>query len=685
MKTFSYYLKTVLCFALLLCGKAAFAQHPFPSSGAPIFGVPAGVTCGQLKDPDKTIWFKVNGSMVAAPHDQMFGKVPAGSKVDVNFNVPKPGANGFNRYTLVTYTVSPNGVRLIYDYQSNAYFSDKPSTGSSNQQLALVPTCKFEVYWVKGCVIKTFTLPPATPVTTTGPTGNPYGTNVLRFANGGSGVCNTCPVIVGTNNCVSFRLLEVIDDPIALEKELIFSVINNVNTINNNCGAFPYIGDVLFSKIAPTHVSNNQPYSFRYNYQLGPVIPNYPIKPLSFVFDQRNNHDLVGFDQYQSEIFRFKVTNAEFLRLSNLAPADPQPEICAELSDKHPEPHNTLPPLYCANIDFSDCAPCETVIDDPCEKEDCCFNYVLLTETNLNDPTESTIGFEVTNLCGTMVTEVNITLPVGAPTATLDPVATPAAIETFTPNTATPNLLRFLATPGLPSWDAAGETMLFRYDLPTSLVLQPGKNMATITIITASGSFTQTFDLTNPDCGIVVLPVSLLNFQGKSVNEGIALDWKTATEKNNDRFEVERSADARSFEKIGEMKGNGTTSSQHDYGYTDKHPASNLNYYRLRQVDFDGKFVYSNVVSVRSGDVGSPMTVYPNPAAGGSFNVRLHTNATQVTLQIRDITGKLIHSQEVKNTRDVAIDGKALGMKQGVYLISLKIDDNVTIERLIIE
>ena len=109
----------------------------------------------------------------------------------------------------------------------------------------------------------------------------------------------------------------------------------------------------------------------------------------------------------------------------------------------------------------------------------------------------------------------------------------------------------------------------------------------------------------------IKLPVTLVSFEGHSENNQTKLTWKTISETNNKGFEIERSADARTFEKIGFVDGSGDTKEMKVYHFTDPAPFSNT-YYRLKQIDFDGQFEYSKVVAVGKDD--AIANVFPNPA-----------------------------------------------------------------------
>jgi hypothetical protein len=111
------------------------------------------------------------------------------------------------------------------------------------------------------------------------------------------------------------------------------------------------------------------------------------------------------------------------------------------------------------------------------------------------------------------------------------------------------------------------------------------------------------------------LPVELLYFYAEKQDENVRLDWQTANELNNAHFDVEWSTDGHSFEKIGQVEGAGTSNDINFYDFLHITPALGLNYYRLKQVDFDGKFEYTNIIQVNFEETNfASIKVYPNPA-----------------------------------------------------------------------
>lgn len=115
-------------------------------------------------------------------------------------------------------------------------------------------------------------------------------------------------------------------------------------------------------------------------------------------------------------------------------------------------------------------------------------------------------------------------------------------------------------------------------------------------------------------------PVEWLSFQAEAEEKGITLDWETAQEENNERFVIERSADGQCFQAIGEVKGSGTTYVPTAYGFEDNRPVDGLNYYRIKQQDFDGNTAFSEVRAVEwrsCEEVASVVVV----AAGGELRL----------------------------------------------------------------
>ena len=143
------------------------------------------------------------------------------------------------------------------------------------------------------------------------------------------------------------------------------------------------------------------------------------------------------------------------------------------------------------------------------------------------------------------------------------------------------------------------------------------------------------------------LPVELTDFTVDAVKNDAALVWHTASEKNNDHFEIERSLTGLAFEKIGEVKGRGNSSAPMAYGLTDAGiglRAAGVVYYRLKQVDLDGLANYSPIRTVRfvSSAAAPSLTFWPNPATSGTQLDLTQLPAGAYRVCVLDAMGRLV-------------------------------------------
>ena len=121
-----------------------------------------------------------------------------------------------------------------------------------------------------------------------------------------------------------------------------------------------------------------------------------------------------------------------------------------------------------------------------------------------------------------------------------------------------------------------------------------------------------------------VLPIKLVYFRGKLVNDHVVLTWATEEEESFDRFEIERAGNDLEFSKIDELPGAGyNTNSFQEYSTIDANPLIGQNYYRLKAVDLDGSYEYFNVVLV-SVTGSKRFSVYPNPSQGNSIKYEIN-------------------------------------------------------------
>lgn len=142
------------------------------------------------------------------------------------------------------------------------------------------------------------------------------------------------------------------------------------------------------------------------------------------------------------------------------------------------------------------------------------------------------------------------------------------------------------------------------------------------------------------------LPISLLDFNAQIKGDNVICTWKTATEINNDYFEIERSENGINFESIGTVDGAGNSNRVLDYSFIDSSPLRGLSYYRLKQTDFDGKTSYSDLVAVNfnTKETEQNIIALQNQYAE-KLLVKLSENLEgETSINLYDISGKLIYS-----------------------------------------
>ncbi len=163
-------------------------------------------------------------------------------------------------------------------------------------------------------------------------------------------------------------------------------------------------------------------------------------------------------------------------------------------------------------------------------------------------------------------------------------------------NTTLPSYVRNINTG--PFWNNTSDNIILSDGTNTCTVSYTSTNWSSGCVsVVGSGSGTPDCSITPSDLGTSPLPVELTNFSAKQLENNVQLNWSTASELNNDYFEIQKSLNGIDFFPIAEVQGAGNSNDIVEYQYTDENVFEN-SFYRLKQVDFDNEFEYSEVIYV---------------------------------------------------------------------------------------
>ncbi len=215
-------------------------------------------------------------------------------------------------------------------------------------------------------------------------------------------------------------------------------------------------------------------------------------------------------------------------------------------------------------------------------------------------------------------------------------------------------------------------------DFPPTFI---GEKFTGILYEVEEGSYDQLLEC---DLDCTSLPVELVSFEGKNVdNKYIDLTWKTETESNNSHFEIQRKMGPDRWETLGKTNGNGTTTVPHNYLFPDENPIEGINYYRLKQVDFDNSSNYSEVIAVNFGErFEDALTVHPNPVLDELQIVFSNYEYEIQQVEVFDTAGKLMFAPtSLENSNTGLINVSALA--SGVYTLRVTIDDGIAVRKFV--
>lgn len=202
----------------------------------------------------------------------------------------------------------------------------------------------------------------------------------------------------------------------------------------------------------------------------------------------------------------------------------------------------------------------------------------------------------------------------------------------------------------------------------------------------SSQPFTLDWTFTNGaslDCSI--LPIELISFDGWMNEQSIELNWKTATESDNDFFTIEKSADGINFEKIREVDASGFSAVEMEYAMVDFSPFAGKNYYRLSQTDFDGttRMMQTILVNYTTGDF-TVSNLHPNPTNGEMYFDFLSLIKGTMKVEILDVTGRVVaqSSSEIEEG-SFTFTAPTQSLSDGVYYLRILFDDKSTLFKII--
>jgi len=183
------------------------------------------------------------------------------------------------------------------------------------------------------------------------------------------------------------------------------------------------------------------------------------------------------------------------------------------------------------------------------------------------------------------------------------------------------------------------------------------------------------------DGALPALPVTLISFDAQEKQRQVILDWSTASEENNSHFEIERSVDGRTFKSIGKVTGAGNSVEFVKYSFIDAAIRYATVYYRLKQVDFDGNYSFSNLLVVNL-QRDSPITVFPSSVYDKVTLDLEEASNSETLIEVFDVMGKKLmsHIMEINATR---MELNVSNFARGHYFINLRIGNETYTERFI--
>lgn len=181
------------------------------------------------------------------------------------------------------------------------------------------------------------------------------------------------------------------------------------------------------------------------------------------------------------------------------------------------------------------------------------------------------------------------------------------------------------------------------------------------------------------------LPIELLYFNGKNMKEFVFLDWATASEKNNDFFSVLRSYDGISFENLANITGSGTSTSTRYYTYKDYDAKTGINYYKLKQTDYDGKSDVSKTLSINRSDLEFNILVYPIPSTSPNVKLAVYKSIGRINVKCISTSGVIMFDVDLDTEEKSEYGLGQYNLPSGTYFIKIESETSIYVKQIVIK
>lgn len=179
------------------------------------------------------------------------------------------------------------------------------------------------------------------------------------------------------------------------------------------------------------------------------------------------------------------------------------------------------------------------------------------------------------------------------------------------------------------------------------------------------------------------LPVDLVSFTGSATDATSALlKWTTASENNNSYFEILRSSDRENFSSLGMVQGAGNTSSLINYSFTDAGLSSGTYYYKLKQVDIDGKKSLSETIAIHVDNDASLVIIPSQVERGQALHIIYPSGSGYRSLVMADLSGKILI--ELNSINESVTTIETTGLSNGIYLVRIYSGDEASIQKVLV-